>query len=320
LGIQAEFVNRQQQGPPLPGLPPAEECSADLLRALVGMPGTEVYIARSPDGHAHAYRLVLPVSSQLLALLPPEGAIAAVVERGLPAEIRRKLPPTGESSASWYMTTIALRGERALEAGGAIAADSFRAALRGGIFLFCAGDEVYSQGLQALGAVCVADVGMSAVGASVPLHAYVLDIGGVGPDAWLESVTSGRPLPPALSREVVEKELHQVLVHWTDDARLAQSPLARLAAGLVPLDGGTPPHESLRGLVRRALAESRANGADEAEQACRAVELAYFERKLAHEAIAERLNVSRSSFYRLLHRAERDIAERLTGGARSSEG
>jgi hypothetical protein len=319
LAIQSDFVARQEAGPQLPGLPPPEECSADLLRAFVAMPGTEIYIARSPDGYGHAYRLLLPVSGQLLALLPPEGAMRAVVERGLPTDVRRALPATGEGSLVSYMTTIALRGERALEAGGAIAADSFRSALRGGTFVLCAGDEVYALGLQALGATRIPDVGTSTVGAPVPLDGYVLEIGRAGPDAWLESVTSGRPMPPGLSAEQLEKELHQVLVHWPNDGRLAESPLAQLAMYSAPLDGGTRPAEHLRNLIRRAVADVRANGTDEGELAGLAIELAYFERKLAHEAIAERLNVSRSSFYRLLHRAERDIANRLTGGARTVE-
>jgi hypothetical protein len=317
LEIQAEFLARQETGPQLPGLPGPADSSPDFLRAAVSLPGTEIFIARSPDGRAHAYRFMLPVSGASLAILPPNGPIATLIERGLSPEVRRAIPPTWEGSQARYMSTIVLRGERALEAGGALAADSFRAALRGGIFLFCVGDEVYAMGLQALGATRIPDVGTSTVGGGLPLDGYVLDIGRTGPDAWLESVTSGRPLPPALSAEQLETELHQVLIGWNDDARLARSPLAQLAVHLAPLDAGTPPAESLRKLIRRALAEIQSDGTRESETACQVIELAYFERRLGHEAIAERLNVSRSSFYRLLHRAERQIADRLAGGVRA---
>jgi hypothetical protein len=214
------------------------------------------------------------------------------------------------------MSTIVARGERALEAGGALAADSYRLALRGGLFLACTGNETYAMTLKALGATIVPGVGTSSVGEPRPLDGYVIDITSIGPEAWLEAVTSGMPLPPRLSAEQFEKELHQILTAWTDDVRLAQSALAQLAILLAPPHAKTPA-DSVRAMVRGALEEVRASGTDETDLACRAIELAYFERELAHDAIAKQLNVSRSSFYRLLHRAEREIASRLSGGARS---
>jgi hypothetical protein len=312
LAIQSEWVGMLEAGIPLPVLPPPEECSPEFLRAIVALPGTQITIARSPDGQAHAYVFMLPLSQESVALLPHGGAIANVVERGLPDAVRHALPPGSEGSRALYMSTIVARGERALEAGGALAADSYRMALRGGLFLACTGDETYAMTLKALGATPVPGVGTSSVGAPRPLDGYIIDITSIGPEAWLEAVTSGTPLPPRLSTEEFQQELHQVLVGWNDDARLARSPLAQLAVLMAPADA-TSPADSVRAMVLGALTEVRAVGTDESELACRAIELAYLERKLAHDAIAERLNVSRSTFYRLLHRAERGIAARLTG-------
>jgi hypothetical protein len=106
-------------------------------------------------------------------------------------------------------------------------------------------------------------------------------------------------------------------VAWSDDARLAESPLAKLAALLAPADEAVSPEGSLRALIRDALTGVRAGGNDEVQLACRALELAYLERKVGHEQIAERLSVSRSSFYRLLHRAEHEIATRLAAAGRT---
>jgi hypothetical protein len=194
---------------------------------------------------------------------------------------------------------------------GALATDWFRGVLRGGVFLACSGDETAAQISTALGGVRIPEVGTSSLAIPRPLDGWVFDIRRIGPDAWLEAVTHGLPLPPVLSEEQLEKELHIVLVGWPDDARLAESPLAQLARFLSPPDEATSPAENLRTVVRRALAEARADDHAEMSLACRALEIAYLERKLPHEAIAERLKVSRTTFYRLLHRAEREIASRL---------
>lgn len=315
VAIQADFVASIEAGVPVVALPPPEECSPEVLRAIVSLPGTEVRIARSRDGYGHGYGFTLPVSQASLAILPRGGAIEAVVERALPADARRHLPATWEGSSVAYMSAAAVRGERSVEATGVLGLDWFRGVLRGGAFLACSGGETAAQISAALGGVCIPEVGTSSAGTPQRLDGYIFDIGRVGPDAWLEAVTNGLPLPPVLSDEELEKELHLVLVGWPDDARLAKSPLAQLAL-LVSPDEAASPAENLRAVVRRALAETRSSD-DALELACRALEIAYLERKLAHEAIAERLNVSRTTFYRLLHRAEREIASRLVNATLS---
>jgi hypothetical protein len=316
LAIQAEFIALIEAGAPLPALPPPEECSPDFLRAVVALPGTEVSIARSPDGRAHGYSFLVPVSQAFMGILPPNGAVATTIERGLPADVLHNLTPTWEGSQALFMSADAVRGERAAEAFGALAADTFRAALRGGIFLGCTGDEAAANAVAAIGMKRIPGVGSSHLRPDRAIDGHVIDIGHIGPDTWFEAVTSGRPIPPVLSSEELEQELHKVLVGWNDDTRLAQSPLAQVAALLAPADATTPA-EGVRAMVRAALTEVRAAGTDDGKLTSRAIELTYLERKLAHEAIAERLNVSRSSFYRLLHRAEREIAARLGGPARS---
>jgi hypothetical protein len=317
VAIQREFVSAIEAGVPSVALPPPEECSPEVLRAIVSLAGSEVRIARSPDGRAHGYGFTLPISKEALATLPADGAIAAVVERGLPVHLRRDLPATGDESRVAYMSAAIVRGERATEAVGALAADWFRGALRGGVFLACSGNETAAQVAIALGGVRIPDVGVSSPGPPLPLDGFVFDIGSVGPDLWLEAVTSGLPLPSAWTDERLEKELHQILLGWVDDARLAESPLAPLARLLSPALEMNSPAEELRAVVRRALAEARAGGDADVELPCKALEIAYFERKLSHEAIAARLNVSRTTFYRLVHRAEREVVSRLLAAIRA---
>lgn len=312
LTIQAEFVAALEAGAPLPALPPPEECSPDVLRAIVSLPGTEVRIARSPDGVAHGYGFSLPLSQAARAILPADGAIARVIETALPAEVQRSLPATADGSAVTYMSAAAVRGQRAAEAVGSLAADWFRGALRGGTFLACTGNDTAAQVSAALGGTRIPGVGRSSVKPPRVLDGYVFNIERISPDLWLEAVASGQPPPVLLSAEQLQLEIHSVLTHWTDDARVAASQLVPLARLLASPEDAASPAAAVRAVMRDALREVCARGDEDKVLACTALELAYFDRKLAHEAIAERLNVSRTSFYRLLHRAEAEIAERLS--------
>lgn len=307
LEIQEEFVAAIAAGSLLPVLPPTEECSPEVLRAIVSLPGTEVRIARSRDGRAHGYGFTLPVSEEAMAILPGDGAIATVIREGLAGH---ELPSGWKDATAFYLSAAAVHGDRAGEALGALSADWFRVVLEGGVFLVCNGDEMGGQVTEALGGQRITGVGVSSVGSERPIDGFVIDIGRIGPDAWLEAVTSGLPVPPALSDDELKDELHAILVDWPNDSRLASSPLAQLAQLLSPVEEGMSSSEHLRALVRRSMVEARDDKSD-LEAACRAVEIAYFERKLSHEAIAERLHVSRTTFYRMLHRAEREILSRL---------
>ena len=72
-----------------------------------------------------------------------------------------------------------------------------------------------------------------------------------------------------------------------------------------------PSYAALREAVLSALAAARAEAGDQEELAYRAVELAYLERPVSNERVAERLSVSRSSFYRALRRGTAGIADAL---------
>jgi predicted DNA-binding protein (UPF0251 family) len=67
----------------------------------------------------------------------------------------------------------------------------------------------------------------------------------------------------------------------------------------------------VRALIREALERARAGASDDRELAFRALELAYLEHSVSHERVAERLSVSRSTFYRLLKRGVAGVAAAL---------
>jgi predicted DNA-binding protein (UPF0251 family) len=71
--------------------------------------------------------------------------------------------------------------------------------------------------------------------------------------------------------------------------------------------------DAVRALIRAALDRARNGAAEDLETALRAVELAYMERGMSHERAAERMRVSRSTFYRLLRRGTQALASTLAG-------
>jgi transcriptional regulator of acetoin/glycerol metabolism len=118
----------------------------------------------------------------------------------------------------------------------------------------------------------------------------------------------GRKPPPALEPDELERELQAALLHWRDDARLAAAsggPLAMLMGG-GPLDA-----EGLRRAICEALERARRGATADDELAYRALELAYLKKAASHEQAAERLAVSRTTFYRLLKRGTRGLAAAL---------
>ena len=114
----------------------------------------------------------------------------------------------------------------------------------------------------------------------------------------MEGLIRGKPARPLLHAPDVERELQSVASSWTDDGVLAASPLADVAGAE---EAEHARAEAVRRLFREALAAARA-GAPDRGAAFKAVEMAYLDRSVSHERVAERMAVSRSTFYRLLKR------------------
>jgi len=132
--------------------------------------------------------------------------------------------------------------------------------------------------------------------------------GGVGMEAWLEAITAGQQPPRALRGTELEQALRDVLLHWYEDGSLAASPLAALAAPRIDEPSLTGAN-ALRRAIQDALAAAREGAGEQQALALHAVELAYLQRGPSHEAIAERLSVSRATLFRMLNRGIRSLAE-----------
>jgi hypothetical protein len=299
------------QASSLPDAPTPEEVDPRFVGALLAHPAVRVTMVRERDAGLTGYAFVLPISRQTIDLLPAGGALRRLVEATCSATEIAALPDDVEDASVSIFSTIVHTAEQSPEASAALVRDVLPALLAGGKYLACTASERYAAVLDAFGFAKVASgLGPSAFDAVRQLDAFALDLRLVGAETWIDSIVTGRALPRELAVEDVAREVQAVLVHWADDARLEVSPLLAMAARRDP-ESVLSAAEAVRALIREALERARAGARDDRELAFRALELAYLEHSVSHERVAERLSVSRSTFYRLLKRGVAGVAAAL---------
>ena len=290
------------QASSLPDAPTPEEVDPGFVRSVLASPAARVTVVRERDAGLTGYAFVLPVSRQTVDLLPTGGALRQLLEAACSAREIADLPDDTEDATVFIFSTIVHSPEHTAEGSAALVRDVLPALLAGGKYLACTASPRYAEVLSAFGfAKAASGLGPSAFDADRRLDAFALDLRVVGVETWIDSIVTGRPLPGELAAEDVAREVQAVLLHWSDDARLAVSPLVEMAARRDP-ESELSPADAVRALLRAALERARAGANEDRELAFRAVELAYLEHSVSHERVAERLSVSRSTFYRLLKR------------------
>jgi hypothetical protein len=299
------------QGSSVPDAPTPEEVDPRFVGSLLSHPAVHVTMARERDGRLTAYAFVLPICRETMDLLPAGGALRRLVERTSSAAEIANLPDDCEDASMYIFSTIAHSAELSREATAALVQDVLHALLAGGKYLACTASAQYAEVLHAFGFSKIAsELGPSAFDPDRQLDAFALDLRLVGVEAWIDSMIGGHPLPQGLAVEDIGAEVQAVLLHWADDAQLEASPLVAIAARRDP-ESDLGPADSVRALIRDALERARAGARDDRQLAFRAVELAYLERSVSQERVAERLSVSRSTFYRLLKRGVAGVAAAL---------
>ncbi len=182
----------------------------------------------------------------------------------------------------------------------ALIRDVFGLFAHNGMFLVWTPIPEYKALFTSLGFRLLPDTRHWFWGDEQPGEGYILDLTRMGVEPWIEAIVAGRQPPLALAPSEVEQELHEVLAHRYEDARLRASPLAAYFAA-----SGA---EELRTLVGEALRRLSTAAGAQAPLAARAHEHAYLTRSGSHERAAEELAVSRSTFYRLLRYGVRELA------------
>jgi hypothetical protein len=290
------------RGPSLGEAPTPDEVEPQFVTALLRTPAARVTVARDRGGGVSGYAFVLPICRQTLGLLPEHGSIRRLVEAASSAPETADLPEDCEDATTFFLSTIVHEGELSPDISAALVRDVLDVLLAGGRYLASTASEQYATLLQAVGFAKIdAELGPSAFDAGRPLDGFSLDLRLLGVDGWLDSIVLGQPVSPPIPVADISREVQFVFLHWGDDAELEASPLLAAAVRRDP-EADVTPADAVRTLIRDALERARAGAAEDRALAFRAVELAYLEHSVSHERLAERLNVSRSTFYRLLKR------------------
>lgn len=299
------------QASSLPDAPTPDEVDPRFVESLLTHPAARVTMVRERDAEPIGYAFVLPISRETLDLLPSGGALRRLLEATCSATEIADLPDDFEDATVFFFSTIVHSAELSREANAALVRDVLPALLAGGKYLACTASGQYAAALDAFGFARVASaLGPSAFDPDRRLDAFALDLRLVGVEAWIDSIVTGRGLPRGLAVEDIVREVQAVLFSWADDAKLEVSPLAAMAARRDP-ESELSAADAVRALIREALERARTGASEDRELAFRALELAYLEHTVSHERVAERLSVSRSTFYRLLKRAVTGVAAAL---------
>ena len=304
-GLAEGDPSRSDGGTPEGGAWPAGPEGRRWLEALVMEPSARLRMARTPDGRAVGYSASISVYRGSIDLLLAHPVFAPLLEAYLGPEGIRSLPGVADDSPYHYLLQAATASGAPRSAEAALLRDVIGLLASGGVYLATVASAPRKRLCGALGFQPVAAARTDLGPGLEPAEGFMLDLRTVGVERWVDALVQGHPSPRGLTAPEVERELQAVLPRWAEDDVLVRSSLVELA----PPDGPRTA-DAVREVVRSALARARAGGRDQ-EMAYRAVELAYLDRSVSHERVAERLAVSRSTFYRLLKRGVRGLARAI---------
>ena len=275
---------------------PQEAVLAWLGRAM-RMRGARLALARDIQGKLNGYSLALPLFQESLRLLRAEETLSALL-RAKWSDDELAAAPVDAKDSDAYVIVRTCVGERNAEAAnGALFRDLLGLLAQEGVYVVYAAFPERRALYEMLGFVPVRTAEVYHWIADYPFQAYVLDLKRVGFEAWIEAIMAGRTPARRPSADELEAEFAELLPRWDEDKAIEMSLLGRIVGDA----------EGVRGMIRAAIEGLRSD--DDLALPLRAVELAYLERAASHERLAERLAVSRSTFYRLLRRGVRAVAE-----------
>lgn len=295
---------------PTPEAADAQELETERiwLDRFLRVPDLRLRVFRDAEGEVTGFSTIVPVHQETVDLLQSHPYRGAVVGAFLRAHPEVRLPEPGGHPRISYLFQLSM-GDREPQATYAeILRDSVGYFAEGGILLAATIPETHRALTAAMGFKIVP--GSKSYFRGLEIDGQILDLDSIGVENWLEAVVTGRKPPESLSRAEFERALQDVLLNWRDDAALAGSPLATLTeSGVDATDQLVA--GALREVISAAIETGSASSTDDQQLAFRALQLAYIDKIGSHEAVAERLAVSRSTFYRLLKRGISAVADRF---------
>ena len=283
------------------------EQDREWIERLLAHPDVRLRVARDQRGRAIGFGTAIPVFAGSVELLQAH-PLFAILLRAYFGRSLRDLPERAEDARWRYLLQAAYTDAHPEATEAALLRDLVGQLARGGVFLTITSVPGRKRLLEALGFRWVEGAREWVWDREHPADGYALDLSQVDPETWIEAIVTGGRTPRPVDPGEVEPALRAVLLGWEDDEVLEASPIAELVGG-----AGEPSAEAVRSLVRAALERARDHAREDREMALRAVELAYLQPGISHERAAERMVVSRSTFYRLLRRGTQTLAQTLAG-------
>jgi predicted DNA-binding protein (UPF0251 family) len=281
-----------------------------LLAGIVRHPAAHIMIARSQGGEPVGVLITMPVYSGSVAILADHPDAGPVLKAYWSAAQLAALPEQMDLAPASYILFLAHTDVEPVATRAALLRAAFGSFARGVVHFVVTPIPAYKQMLDALGFDRIADARTWGWSDEYPTDGYVLDVGRIGLEAWIEAIMAGRRPSKGLQPEELQRELKETLVHWHDDDWLIGCRLWE-AAPLVMTASQDRRPRMIREAIEQRLDHAKAGSEVDKQLAFHALELAYLTRGVSHEAAAERLSVSRATLYRLLQRGIRHLAREL---------
>lgn len=284
------------------------------LQSLARNPAAHLVLARDRDARVVGFLLSIPICGQTLPLLDSDWYFGPLLRACWTPDERRQLPHRTVDATAHYLLYLAHTDDHPEATRAALLRESFSLFAQSGTYLCCTPIPAYKTLFQSLGFDLVTSNPTTMWSDTESEAGFVLDLTSYGVERWVEAIINGRQLARAPRRGEVPGQLLAALQHWQDAAWLDRSPLVAYItethrSGLGQ-DASSP--AVFRSAVEHALRQLQGGARSDRATAYRALELAYLHRSASHEHLAEALAVSRSTFYRYLDRAVRDLADQLT--------
>ena len=284
------------------------------MEALIRAPGARIRVVRDRQGRVQGFNLIVRVGKDSFQALATNPVLGTLMDVYFTEQEREALPARAEDSDICYLVQAPALPEAPAAATGLLLRDAiFSMIARSGLILATAKRPEHQGLLEALGFQLVPGVANTTWGADPPFLGYVLDLRVTGVEPWIRAVMEGRRAP-ALSQAELDVAIGDALVRFHDDDALSRSPLA----DIVGVPGSSETVRRLRASLEEALRIGMERAGPDGERALQAVEVGYIRPLGSHERAAESLNVSRTTFFRLLKRgielATRSWAELVRDG------
>lgn len=281
------------------------------MRAILAYSGNRLRVARDGDNRIVGFSTSIALCRESLPIITAHPGLAVQVN----AVVRRlgdlqTLPPDAASANTYLFCNLAHTELDPEATQQALIRDVFGLFARGERYLVVTPIPAYKGLFDALGFERIEDSKSSFWSPQEAEEAFFLDLTKIGVETWIEAIVAGQKLPQMLSvAEVAQSLQTEVLPNWRDDARLHES---KLAVHLASASQSTKtPAALVREMITHTIESLKQDATEDRLLAVRALEGAYLHKRSSYEQLAERLGVSRSTFYRLLKRGVADLAASL---------